>query len=337
VARAAALCALGSLCALGALVVPGGILAQGVPLPDGLPARDDARVLAAETETLSGRLEVVHWPGGDALARRTVEAISARAALPGLPDSVPARAVFYLAPNEETWDFLTGGEVPEWGAGVAIPSLGIAVIPLFAASEGPGERERTAVHEWAHLGLHEYLAGLQIPRWFDEGYAQRAAGGWDFERAWRLRLALATGAAPPFDSLALAWPRGSTEAELAYLLAGSAVDYLAEDSGDRGLGVLLSRAREEGSFEAAFRGTYGLTTDGFESRWIAHVRRRYGWVLVLTQAAVFWVFASFALFAAWRWRARRSRVKHAALRATEPPTAPAYWEGPPTPPIGGFR
>ena len=321
----------------GALLAPGALLAQDLPVPEDLPGRDDVRVLAADAETLSGRLEVVHWPGSDALARRTMEAIGARAALPGLPDSVPTRAVFYLAPDEATWDFLTGGEVPEWGAGVAIPSRRTAVIPLFAPAGGPAERERTAVHEWAHLGLHEYLAGLQIPRWFDEGYAQRAAGGWDFERAWRLRLALAAGAAPPFDSLTLAWPRGATEAELAYLLAGSAVDYLAQDSGDRGLGVFLARARAEGSFEAAFRSTYGLTTDTFESRWIAYVRRRYGWVLILTQAAVFWVVAALTLFAGWRWRARRSRVKLAALRATEPPTAPAYWEGPPTPPIGGFR
>jgi hypothetical protein len=187
------------------------------------------------------------------------------------------------------------------------------------------------------LGLHEYLAGLQIPRWFDEGYAQRAAGGWDFARAWRLRLALASGAAPPFDSLTLGWPRGSTEAELAYLLAGSAVDYLAQESGDRGLGVFLGRWRQERSFEAAFRRTYGLTTNTFESRWIDHVRRRYGWALILTQAAVFWAVTSLALLAAWRWRARRSRVKLAALRATEPPTAPAYWERPSTPHVGGFR
>jgi hypothetical protein len=315
----------------------GALLTQGDPVPEDLPGRSGVRVFVPESDGLSGRLQVVHWPGGEALARRTADAIGARVALPGLPDRVPSRAAFFLAPNEESWELLTGGEVPEWGAGVAIPSLRRAVIPLFATSGGPAERERTAVHEWAHLGLHEYLEGLQIPRWFDEGYAQRAAGGWDFERAWRLRLALASGAAPPFDSLTLAWPRGATEAELAYLLAGSAVAYLAEDSGDRGLGVFLARWREDGSFEAAFRRTYGLTTATFESRWIDHVRRRYGWVLVLTQAAVFWVAASLALLAAWRWRARRSRVKLAALRATEPPTAPAYWEGPPTPPIGGFR
>ena len=319
------------------LVFAGVFLAQGGPLPEGVPDRDAARVFVPEQETLAGRLEVVYWPGGAALARRTADAVAARAALPGLPDTLPTRAVFYLAPDEPTWEFLTGGEVPEWGAGVAIPSSRTAVIPLFSASAGLQDRERTAVHEWAHLGLHEYLAGLQIPRWFDEGYAQRAAGGWDVERAWRLRLALASGAAPPFDSLTLAWPRGSTEAELAYLLAGSAVDYLAQESGDRGLGVLLTRAREDGSFEAAFRRTYGLTTDTFESRWIDYVRRRYGWVLVLTQATAFWVVAALALLAGWRWRARRSRVKLAALRATEPPPAPAYWEGPPTPPIGGFR
>ena len=165
--------------------------------------------------------------------------------MPGLPDTVPSRALFYLAPDAGVWDFLTGGQLPDWGAGVAIPARQMVVIPLFEAPAGGlRERDRTTLHEWAHLGLHEHLDGLRVPRWFDEGYAQRASGGWNVQEAWRLRLGLARGGAPPLDSLTLDWPRGRTGAELAYLLAGSAVEYLASESGERGLDLFLGRWRE---------------------------------------------------------------------------------------------
>lgn len=265
------------------------------------------------------------------------EALAARPELPAIPPGVPTEARLYLAPNRAVWDFLTGGEVPEWGAGVAVPSERIAVIPLFdAPAGGPGARAGTTVHEWAHLGLHEYLEGLRIPRWFDEGYAQRAAGGWDLERAWRLRLALAAGAAPPLDSISLEWPTGTSDAELAYLLAGSAVEYLASRSGDRGLEVFLPRWRETGDFEEAFRRTFGYSTGTFETQWARHVRRRYGWILILSQTAAFWLVAGAALVVLWRWRKRRGRMELARLRATQPPERPAFWTGPPTPPIGGY-
>lgn len=312
--------------------------APDAALPDALPRGEDARTLSPEESALAGRLQVVYWPGGEERARRLLEVVGSRPGLPGLPDSIPTRAIFYLAPDPAVWDFLTGGEIPEWGAGVAIPSRRIAVLPLFdSPAGGLGSRDRTALHEWAHLGLHEYLDGLRIPRWFDEGYAQRVEGGWNVERAWRLRLALAGGGAPPLDSLTLDWPRGATEAELAYLLSGSAVQYLVQGSGERGLDVLLPRWRETGDFEEAFRRTFGYTSGTFESNWLRHVRRRYGWILMLTQTAVFWLFAGLALLVLWRWRVRRNRLRLARLRASQPPTRPAYWQGPPTPPIGGFR
>ena len=251
---------------------------------------------------------------------------------------MPSRADFYLAPDIEVWDFLTGGQVPDWGAGVALPERQIAVIPLFEAPRGGlRDRDRTALHEWAHLGLHEYLDGLRIPRWFDEGYAQRAAGGWNVQEAWRLRLGLARGGAALLDSLTLNWPRGRADAELAYLLSGSAVQYLASETGERGLEVFLARWRETADFEVAFRRTFGYTTGAFETRWIEHIKRRYSWILVLTQTAVFWGFAGVCLLLLVRLRTQRNRERLARLRASQPPARPAYWEGPRTPPIGGFH
>ena len=307
-------------------------------LPRDLPRRNEARMITPATGTLVGRVHVVYWSDGEALARRAIELLGSLPALPGVPPGLPSRAYIYLAPDSETWDALTGGRAPEWSAGVAIPPLGRVVIPLFEAPAGGiRDRDRTVLHEWAHLGLHEYLADLRIPRWFDEGYAQRASGGWRVTEAWRLRIGLAGGGAPPLDSVSLEWPRGRAEAGLAYLLAGSAVEYLANASGERGLPVFLSRWREAGDFEEAFRRTFGYSTGSFETRWAEHVRRRYSWVLVAWESAVFWSFAALALLFLARARSRRRRLGLARLRATEPPPRPAYWKIPGTPPPSAPR
>ncbi len=305
--------------------------------PANLPLREEAVVVAPGDPHLRDRLRVVHWPGDGERARRVIEVLEREPYLPGLPLDVPERAVFFLAPDQATWVALTGGRVPHWGAGVAIPSRQWAVLPLFNAPWGGlQERDRTILHEWAHLGLHDHLRGLVIPRWFDEGYAQLASGGWNVEEAWRLRVGLARGGAPPLDSLTLAWPRDRVGAELAYLLSASAVQYLVSESGEHGLELLIARWREGGDFEEAFRVTFGQTTGGFETRWIEHVRRRYGWILVFSQTAVFWIGIGLALVLLFRIRRRRDRERMARLRAADPTDHPGYWEELSIPPEGGF-
>jgi hypothetical protein len=233
----------------------------------------------------------------------------------------------FIAPDQSTFDELTGGAVPEWGAGVAIPSLNRIVVPGFGLQRARGWSEaRVLKHEWAHLGLHQYLEGLRVPHWFDEGYAEWASGGWSPGEGWRLRVAFALGNAPPLDSLALAWPRDPVSANLAYLLSATAVEYLVRESGERGLGLFLDRWRSERSFDRAFRNTYGLTLGQFEEDWKVYVRKRYGWLFVLSHSSVFWLSMALALLVLMRIRRGRDREAMARLRAGEPPDRPAYWQ-----------
>jgi len=282
------------------------------------------------------RVAVYFAPRDAPVAERVLELLEGQPPLPGLPDSVPSRVIGVLAHGPEAFDELTGGLVPEWRAGVAMPDARMLIIPT---GEGPRvldpEGRRTLRHEWAHLGLHEYLGDLRVPRWFDEGYAQWASGGFDLTEAWRLRILLAFGRAPTMDSLELRWPAGRENARSAYVLAASAIAFLLESGGERGLAVFLDRWREERSFDGAFRGTFGVTPDQFEEDWKRHVRSRYGWLLVLSHSAVFWGVLALVLLFMVRSRRARNREKMARLRATEPPERPDYWmvdEGPSRPP-----
>ena len=276
---------------------------------------------------VGARVVVHHAPRDSLVAREVLSVLDRQSRLPGLPDSLPSGVHVYLTHGPEAFDEITGGAVPEWRAGVAIPSLNMLAIPL-----GEGTRilnlegRRTLRHEWAHLGLAAAIDGLRAPRWFTEGYAQWASAGFDASEAWKLRVLMALSRTPPMDSLTLQWPRGRAQADVAYLLSASAVTYLLQESGERGLAIFVERWRDERSFESAFRRTFGVTTSQFEEDWKKHVKSRYGWLFVFSHSTLFWMLLALVLLFMLRIRRGRDREQMARLRAGEPPDQPAYWD-----------
>jgi len=325
---------------VGAAAVQGEASASGV----GAEPRGEARPPQAQDATgnglrqgepdvfpsfrrIQGRRIGVAFRGADSLRGANIlRFLEGLPSLPGLPDTLPSGVTLFIAPARPVFDSLTGGAVPEWGAGVAVPSLGRIVVPGYGAERVRGwDEARVLRHEWAHLGLHQYLSGLRPPRWFDEGYAEWASGGWSPSEGWRLRVSLALGQAPPLDSLVLDWPRDRASAGLAYLLSATAVEYLVRESGERGLRVFLERWKELGSFDVAMATVYGVTPARFEEDWKKYVRKRYGWLFVLSHSSVFWLVLALTLLLMARIRRGRNREVMARLRATEPPDEPDYW------------
>ena len=276
--------------------------------------------------SLQGTTITARYQGTDSLrASRALAMLESSARLPGLSDPGP-RLTLTVAPTRAVMDSLVGGRVPEWAGAVAISERMEMIIP--GGRFWPRtllEEVRVLRHEWAHLALAHEMGPLRIPRWFNEGYAEWAAGGWLGGGGWKLRAALAFGEAPPLDSIALRWPRDRVPAEIAYLLSASVIEYLVEASGTSGLETFLAEWRRRRSFDAALRGVYGATVAQLETDWRKWVKRRYGWLTVLADSAVFWALLSIALVAMFVVRRRYRREQMARLRAGEPPDAPEYW------------
>ncbi len=276
-------------------------------------------------------LRVVYWEGQRALAERAYRTATATVVLPGIPaGSVRLAGTIFLAPFPSVFDSLTGGNAPEWSAGVAIPSRRSIVLPAFVSSRTPqGDPIVALRHEIAHLALNAYLPG-RVPRWFDEGYATWASGEWDEGSGWRIRLALLTGAAPPLDSLRLEWPAEAERARLAYLLSASAVRHLATRSGPEGFAALLAEWRREGTLDAAIRSTYQMTLTQYEREWRGVVRRRYGWLLAIAQVGAFWLFLAVLVLALGWMRRSRDRRRLEEMEQAPPPEGETWWiEAPP--------
>ncbi|HSG47328.1 MAG TPA: hypothetical protein VLA43_05845, partial [Longimicrobiales bacterium] len=87
----------------------------------------------------------------DSLAAETVLAfLRGQEALPGLPGGLPDGVTAVLTHSAAAFDEVTGGGVPEWRAGVALPELDVLVIPLGEGrSVADSESRRVLRHEWA--------------------------------------------------------------------------------------------------------------------------------------------------------------------------------------------
>jgi hypothetical protein len=269
-------------------------------------------------------LEVIYWPGDRAMAERALRAATRPLRLPGIPGPVRAPgARVVLAPTPQAFDSLTRG-APHWSAGVAVPSERLIVLPGYSSGRTPmGDPLVALRHELVHLALNAYLPG-RIPRWFDEGYATWASGEWDGRRGWEIRLALLGGGAPPLDSLRLGWPGAEADARLAYLLSASAVSFLATRTGEESFAAFLQEWRRQGAFDPALRNTYGITPTRFEEQWRAMVKRRYGWLLAMSQVGVFWALVALLLVLVTIPRRRQRREK---LRKLEIEDWVEAWEG----------
>jgi hypothetical protein len=167
-------------------------------------------------------------------------------------------------------------------------------------------------HELAHLALHG--AVRHVPRWFDEGYAARAAGEWDRLEALRVNWALLRGAVPSLRELdRYLLVDGSAQAGAAYALSTTAVLLLERMGGERGLEPLITALGRTIDFDQALRASYRITLGQFEEQWHKDLRRRYGWLLVVTSFSAFWAVMGVLLAVLWAWRRRRDRARRAAL------------------------
>jgi MYXO-CTERM domain-containing protein len=251
-------------------------------------------------------VSAVFWSGNETAATALAEMADRSGPWPGIPNPprYPIRLV--IASDKRQFDSITAGRVPEWGAAASFPASNTIVLRLTP------DHRRVLRHELAHLALHSIVQ--RVPRWFDEGYAARAAGEWDRLEALRVNWALLRGVRPSLGALDRHIREGgAAEAEVSYALATTAVLQLERMGGERGLEPLIEALGNTSDFDLAMRATYQLTAGQFEERWQRDLRQRYGWLLILSSLTVFWAFATLLLVALWARRRKRDEGRREAL------------------------
>lgn len=298
-----------------------GLLAAGCSAPDASPP-DDLPPASVRSEIdgssdLSFRVRTD--PGLEGVARVILSDPTATSAFPGLGlpgawirDTVELILVRDLTSLEEE-----GIGTPErWVAGLADPLTGRIALRAGTELETLASLRTVFRHEMAHLMVHEASAG-RAPRWLHEGYAQFASGAWGFDDAWRIQLALFRGGSSTLADVDLRFRSNSEDVRTAYLLAYTVVQELYSLGGDAGISAFFERLREGDSTDVALRRVFGVTQEQFERRWRSMVMDRYGWLYLLTRAALFWLLITLFVFVVGIRRVRRDRRRLDEMREEE--------------------
>jgi hypothetical protein len=269
--------------------------------------------------TLSrGRVTVLFQDADRAAGARVLEIAAPAAArlsaeLGGAP---PAVLRLIIAPTEADFVWLGDGRIPDWGVGWADPERARVVIKSPRIVSYPLQMESVVVHEVAHVAVGRALGAVQVPRWFDEGVAMAMAGEWDAEET-ALGAAALAGTAYTLAALEGEFPTGARGAALAYAESREAIRFLM-DEGSVPTEAGLVRAVAAGpDFEAALRRIVGRTPGEFDTDFRNHLRRRFGWGVVLEGAGVMMLAATAVFGVAAVRRARRTRRRMRELEAEE--------------------
>lgn len=258
------------------------------------------------TRVIVGDVTALAPAGKPALAAALAEAAEPPRTWLGLGQVDLTPLTVIAVPDARGFGRLSGGALPSWGAGFAIPQRRLVVIRLDA-----GDPFAILRHELAHLALHRRVPG-RLPLWFSEGYAVLASGELDRLAALQLNVAVVRGRVTGLDGLDAALRGGAGDAETAYALAGSAVAELARRHPTGSLEPLLGRLADGQPFGAALEATTGLTVDRFDEAWHLSVRRRYNWGLWLLTGGA-WGLVAVVVVGMGIWRRWQDAPRRAAL------------------------
>jgi hypothetical protein len=204
----------------------------------------------------------------------------------------------------------TGAPPPEYAAGVAYPSMHLALLALQAPDtwEAPDLVELMR-HELTHVALSDAVAGQHVPRWFDEGFAIHESGELPWSRFKTLADASMSHRLLPFAELDRGFPNDKYEVTVAYAESADFVRFLMRDDERARFGSLVERVRGGKAFERALDDAYDTDLRKLEFEWREEVGQRFGVVPMLTGGGLLWVLIVVLAVAAWVKRRRRAKAK----------------------------
>lgn len=217
-----------------------------------------------------------------------------------------------FADNYDEMRRLSGGVVPEWGAGVALPKYGVVII----LRKGDLSRQQDVLmHELTHIALHRKIGGdandIPVPRWFDEGVAQKLSGGLEVNRQAQIAWAVLWRNIISLQSLEQVNEFNSARAHLAYAEAHDAVLFIENFCS---IGRLCDSIAFYKDFESGFRAATGISIYEFYERWHKHLVRSYLPFVILGDQRFLWAFAAIAFIAFGFIRLIQLRRRMAKLR-----------------------
>jgi len=267
------------------------------PLPEGFVTRDEGWLRLSYPQTASA------W--APKLIEAAQEAKRDLAAELGRPVLHEVEVRVARTPQELARLTPVGLPPPEYAEGVAYARVRLIVLSLVApnAAEPPVLTE-VLKHELAHVALHDAVGGMQVPRWFNEGFAVHASGESSLVRTRTLWTATLGNRVLPMSELDKTFPAHSELAGIAYAQSADFVRFLLRRQDRDRFQMFIERVGRGEKFERAIQDAYASDLRRLEFQWREEIKKRYSWAPVLLGGGLLWVGAIVLVALAW-WKRRR--------------------------------
>lgn len=204
-----------------------------------------------------------------AVARQTMARVGAELnASPGRP------LTLVLHPTRTEFAQATGFKRREFVVGVA---GGLGETAHVDASGGLAHIGTVVAHEMAHLLLTQAVGNAHVPRWFSEGYAERASGALPWAARERLTERLGAHQLFALAQLDHDFPHDGEPATIAYAQSHAFVTYILEHSPEDAPARLVGRLRSGVDFATALTEATGRNPDAWDHAWKRDFQKRFRW------------------------------------------------------------
>lgn len=219
---------------------------------------------------------------------------------------------------------------PSYIAGLAYPSQGVMTLRLQGI-DGTANLHQTFVHELSHLLLARAVHHRSLPLWFVEGMAMLHSQDFgNLDRMWLLASTRLFGQWPSLSSLTQQFPESLGPRKVAYAVSFDMIVFLQSQTPELLPRILQKMRTQSVGFYKAIEQQTGLSWAQLEQRWQERVKRRYSWLVLLSQESLIW-FIIFGLII-WSYvrirRKRQEQLKQWTQQDRDEDTGPWY---PPSP------
>ncbi len=195
--------------------------------------------------------------------------------------SMPDEIRVVIAESETEFNRLTGGSIPDWGIGAAIPASNLIILKSPSFSNRGQNIEKVITHELSHVMVSHMTKHRIIDRWFDEGLAQYLSGEGGINGIVHIARAVLTDNLIPLDKIDYVLAFRREKASLAYAESRAALDFIAKEYGRGAIKALLMDLSSGGCLDDALLATLHENQSEFQSHFFTVLKKRFRWAILL--------------------------------------------------------
>jgi len=214
-----------------------------------------------------------------------------------------------LCSSTETFNEMTKGKLPEWGAAFAIVPENLIILKSPRLLRRNVNFTEVVTHEVTHIILHSFLGKTEIPRWLDEGFAMYQSREWKIGNSWVVGRAALSNSLLDLSDLEVVFPRSEEKANLAYTESFLAVAYIIQQSGKQGLINLLQEMKSSGDMDQAMRKVMGIGYQRFKRNWMEYTKNRFSVASFILSPGIVWSTIIVLLIVVFITRHQRNKRK----------------------------